>query len=48
LRAAPHHGLRLFLIAPKLGRGGLLIDLLDFPLQSRNVKETPLALERAA
>jgi len=48
LSAAPHHHLRLFLIVPKIGSGGLLIDLLDFPLQSRNVKETPLALERAA
>jgi hypothetical protein len=48
LRAAPHDRLRFFLVAPEVRSSRLLIDLFDFPLQRRNVKETPLALERAA
>jgi hypothetical protein len=40
--------LRALLVAPKIGAARLLIDLLYFTTQARDVKETPLARSRAA
>jgi hypothetical protein len=42
-----HQGLGLLLFVPEFGLGGELVQLFDFSLQLSEVKETPLAHQRA-